>query len=50
LGLEASRAYTKGRVTVGSDSQLMVSQMKGEWRVKVPELRTLHTEAQAKAA
>jgi ribonuclease HI len=50
LGLEASHAYTKGRVTVGSDSKLMVNQMKGEWRVKAPELRILHTDAQAKAA
>ena len=50
LGLEASHAYTKGRVTVGSDSKLVVHQMKGEWRVKDPELRALHTDAHAKAA
>ena len=50
LGLEAIHAYTTGRVTVGSDSQLMVKQMNGAWRVKDPELRTLHAEAHARAA
>jgi ribonuclease HI len=50
LGLEAIHPYTNGRVTVGSDSQLMVNQMNGEWRVKDPELRTLHTTAHARAA
>jgi ribonuclease HI len=50
LGLEASKAYTAGRVTVGSDSKLMVHQMRGEWRIKNPTLRTLHGEAQSKAA
>jgi ribonuclease HI len=49
-GLEAAHAYTKGRVTVGSDSQLMVNQMNGAWRVKDPELRTLNTNARAMAA
>jgi ribonuclease HI len=50
LGLEASRAYTKGRITVGSDSKLVVHQMRGDWRVKDPELRALQTDAQTKAA
>ena len=50
LGLEAIDPYTKGRVTVGSDSQLIVNQMNGEWRVKDPELRTLYTTAHARAA
>jgi ribonuclease HI len=50
LGLEAIYPYTKGRVTVGSDSQLMVNQMNRAWRVKDPELRTLHTDAHARAA
>jgi ribonuclease HI len=48
LGLAASSAYTLGRVTVGSDSKLMVRQMKGEWRVKDPELRRLHEDARTK--
>ena len=50
LGLEASQAYTKGRITVGSDSKLVVHQMRGDWRVKDPELRALHADAQTKAA
>ena len=50
LGLEAIHPSTKGRVTVGSDSQLMVNQMNGGWRVKDPVLRTLYTDARARAA
>ena len=50
LGLEACHAFTTGRVTVGSDSKLLVEQMNGAWRVKDPGLRRLHTEAQTKAA
>ena len=49
LGLEASQDFTRGRVSVGSDSELMVNQMKGKWRVRTPELRKLHNDAQAKA-
>ena len=49
LGLEASHDYTRGRVSVGSDSELIVNQMKGEWKVRDPELRTLHANAKAKA-
>jgi ribonuclease HI len=30
LGLEACRTYTSGKVTVGSDSKLLVHQMKGK--------------------
>ena len=50
LGLEASRAYTAGVVSVGSDSNLLVQQMKGAWRVKHPELHALHNEAREKVA
>ena len=50
LGLEAIRSYTRSRVTVRSDSQLMVNQMNRVWRVKSPELRVLYREAQARAA
>jgi ribonuclease HI len=49
-GLKACRAYTPDRVRVGSDSELMVNQMRGAWRVKHPELRRLLEEAQAQAA
>jgi ribonuclease HI len=50
LGLKASHDYAKDRVTVGSDSKLIVNQMNGEWRVRDPELRTLHADARAGAA
>ena len=50
LGLEASKAYTLGRVTVVSDSKLLVQQMRGECRVKDPVLRTLHADARGRAA
>jgi ribonuclease H / adenosylcobalamin/alpha-ribazole phosphatase len=49
-GLKACHAYTRNRVRVGSDSELMVTQMRGAWRVKHPELRRLHEEAQTKEA
>jgi ribonuclease HI len=49
-GLKACHTYTRNRVRVGSDSELMVNQMRGAWRVKHPELRRLHQEAQAQAA
>jgi ribonuclease HI len=48
-GLEASRAYTAGCVFVGSDSKLVIEQMKGVWRVKDAELHALNAEARAKA-
>lgn len=50
LGLEASQVYTKGRVTVGSDSKLVMHQMRGDWRIKDRKLCPLHADAQAKAA
>jgi ribonuclease HI len=50
IGLEACRTYTSGKVTVGSDSRLLVQQMKGLWQVKDQELHRLHVEAKAKAA
>ena len=49
-GLKACHSYTRNRVRVWSDSQLMVNQMRGAWRVNLPELRRLHQEARAQAA
>jgi ribonuclease HI len=49
-GLKACPAYTRNRVRVGSDSELMVNQMRGAWRVKHPELRRLYQEAQMQEA
>ena len=50
LGLEACRTYTGGKVTVGSDSKLLVQQMQGVWRVRDADLHRLQVEAKAKAA
>ena len=48
-GLEACQFFTSGRVRVGSDSQLMVNQMNGTWRVREPELRSLYEAAMDRA-
>ena len=49
-GLLACGTYTRGRVRVGSDSQLLVNQMQQVWKVREPELQTLQREAVAEAA
>lgn len=48
-GLDACRAFTRERVRVGSDCQLMVNQMNGTWKVKHPELRPLYDVAKDRA-
>ena len=48
-GLRSCRAYTRGRVRVGSDSQLLVKQMQQTWKVRQPELQSLHREAAVEA-
>jgi ribonuclease HI len=50
LGLGAAASYTRNRLHVGSDSQLLVKQMVGEWRVKKAELQALQADARARAA
>ena len=45
-GLEASAGWTSGTVQCRSDSQLMVRQMRGEYRVKDELLRPLWDRAQ----
>src|SRR6266404_8933550 len=42
----AKHAHAK-RLTIRSDSELMVKQMRGEYRVKDPGLQTLYQEAKA---
>lgn len=49
MGLGACRAFTTGRVRVGSDCLLMVNQMNGRWRVQDAELRSLHDAAKDRA-
>jgi ribonuclease HI len=49
-GLETARALDPdAAIAVQLDSQLLVRQMKGEWKVKHPSMRELHAEAVAAA-
>lgn len=49
-GLELASKYTRGTVDCSMDSQLVVNQMNGVWRIKDPELRRLHGEAKKREA
>lgn len=44
-GLRAARRLAIRSLTIASDSELMVRQLRGEYRVRSPDLRTLHTDA-----
>ena len=44
-GLEAARRLGAAQVTVHSDSELLVRQMQGHYRVKAPHLQPLHQQA-----
>jgi len=46
-GLELARAYGVREVEIFSDSELLVKQMRGEYKVKNVELKTLQAEAAA---
>jgi ribonuclease HI len=39
--LETAKKYSNGKVRVYSDSQLVVNQMNGDWRIKDKELKKL---------
>jgi ribonuclease HI len=41
-GLEAAKAFGADEVLLRSDSQLMINQMTGRYRVKTPHLQPLH--------
>jgi ribonuclease HI len=43
LGIERARALGAGEVELVGDSELIVRQVRGEYRVKDPGLRELHT-------
>jgi ribonuclease HI len=45
LGLERARALGATEVRVVSDSELVVAQLEGRYRVRHPDLRPLHAEA-----
>ncbi|MBI4146051.1 ribonuclease HI family protein [Candidatus Woesearchaeota archaeon] len=44
-GLEEASTFTREEVVCCSDSQLVVAQMDGAWRIKKPHLKALHREA-----
>ena len=44
-GLKAAREWTPDRLEIFLDSKLVVEQIKGQYRIKVPELQRLHAEA-----
>ncbi|MGQ9732657.1 MAG: ribonuclease HI family protein, partial [Candidatus Zipacnadales bacterium] len=44
-GLRAARTLDLSRVEIRTDSELMARQLNGEYRVKSPQLRPLHTRA-----
>ena len=46
-GLELARDLEAPRVTLLSDSRLLVEQLAGRWRIKSPTLMRLHREARA---
>ncbi len=46
LGIKLSMEYNAKKILFKSDSELMVKQIKGEYRVKNPQLKLLFTEAQ----
>src|SRR5215207_5937915 len=46
-GLQKAREMNVRKLDVRGDSELIVKQMKGEYRVKNPDLRALYDEAQA---
>ncbi len=48
--LELATKHTRGAVNCSMDSQLVVNQMNGTWRIKDPELRRLHHEAKEREA
>ena len=47
LGVKLSTKYNAKRILFKSDSELMVKQIKGEYRVKNPQLKLLFTEVQS---
>ncbi len=46
LGIKLSMEYNAKKILFKSDSELMVKQIKGEYRVKNPQLKLLFTEVQ----
>ena len=49
-GIELAAKFTKKKVDAFSDSKLVTHQMRGEWRIKQPHLKTLFNEVKRKEA
>ena len=49
-GLESARSFTSGRLQCRSDSELLIKQMRREYRVKEPGLKLLSERARALSA
>jgi ribonuclease HI len=49
-GLEAARSYGARRVVVRADSELLIRQLEGKYKVKSEHLRPLYEEARAQLA
>jgi len=45
LGLEAAAQLKPSRLTIRSDSELLVRQIAGQYRIKAPHLKALHRQA-----
>lgn len=41
--LKEARKYNPDKITCYSDSNLMINQLKGDWKVKEPQLKDLHS-------
>src|ERR1700683_308324 len=46
-GLREAKKLGANKILVRGDSELIVKQMRGEYRVKNPDMKTLHDEAQS---
>src|SRR5580704_10233222 len=45
--MEKARELGAKKIVIRGDSELVIKQMRGEYRVKHPDMKVLHTEAQA---
>ena len=50
LGIERARAFGAAELDLVGDSELVVRQVKGEYKVKDPDLRELHAQVRAALA
>jgi ribonuclease HI len=48
IALENAKKFTKGSISIYSDSELVIKQLNGEYQVKNPQLKILHKEVMKK--